>query len=85
MTCPGCDLPEPADYCWPQRYDCPLGFPPRDIDVRALLRLIVDLQNRVAALENHPLRPRDPDQAPAPVKDQGPREGALDSIHQPRK
>lgn len=28
--CPGCDKPEPLDWCWDGRDDgCPLGYPPR--------------------------------------------------------
>jgi hypothetical protein len=30
MTCPGCDLPPPTEYCWAGHpFDCPLDMPPR--------------------------------------------------------
>jgi hypothetical protein len=51
MNCSRCLLPAPADWCWHQHHDCPLGFPPRHVDPHVLLRLLVDLQRRVAALE----------------------------------
>jgi hypothetical protein len=49
--CSQCQLPPPADWCWEQSYACPLGFPPRNVDPRDLLRLINDLKKRVTALE----------------------------------
>lgn len=52
--CPSCNLPKPAEWCWNNNYTCPLGYPPRQVDVRMLLHLVRLLQERVEKLENPP-------------------------------
>jgi hypothetical protein len=51
MSCPSCGLPKPAEWCWDNNYTCPLGYPPRRVEVRDLLQLIRLLQERVTVLE----------------------------------
>jgi hypothetical protein len=55
VTCPGCGLGFPADWCWEGRFDCPCGKPPRRPDEASVWAIVVDLQRRVEALED-PLR-----------------------------
>lgn len=28
--CAGCNYPQPREWCWAARNDCPSGFPPRE-------------------------------------------------------
>lgn len=49
--CPHCKHPKPSEWCWDNNYHCPLNYPPRHVDKRALLQLIRTLQERVTKLE----------------------------------
>jgi hypothetical protein len=56
-TCPGCDKPEPNDYCWAgYDWDCPIAKPPRwasaDGRIRSLWDEIRRLRNTVNQLHN---------------------------------
>ena len=64
MTCTGCGLSEPAEWCWEQRPDCPCSKPPRwgnpmrepgargtEVYKRTEEEMIVELQLRLHVLE----------------------------------
>ena len=51
-ACAVCGLTEPNEYCWEGRRDCPFGKPPRFLNVHVLWERLVELEKRMAALEN---------------------------------
>lgn len=51
-VCTVCGLHEPAEWCWEGRMDCPLGKPPRFLNMHVLWGHIVELEKRIQALEN---------------------------------
>jgi len=49
--CATCGKPEPDDWCWEARVDCPFGKPPRFLSVHDLWRRMIELEKRITALE----------------------------------
>lgn len=39
-TCRTCEMPEPANHCWANRFDCPFGKLPRVFDTREAVALL---------------------------------------------
>lgn len=49
LLCPTCEMPQPAEFCWEGRWDCPCQ-PPRAME-RVLWEALNALRRRVELLE----------------------------------